>query len=245
MSVGSHCFECRQAAAPSTREKVRVAVALGTPYVSYTLLAMNLAAFVVAVPGSELQSKLLLWAVGVHQEREWYRIITSAFLHGSTIHLLANMFFLYRLGPLVERAVGPFRFAGIYAVALLGGSLGALALTAGNVATVGASGALYGLMGAMVVMSKRRGIGIWASGLGFMLLINALFTIGVPNISLGGHLGGIIAGAGITLALDSPRRHGPADAPDWLAISAVVVSSIMLFGLSLVAAMLAYNNLFP
>ncbi len=245
MSVGSHCFECRQAVAPSTREKVRVAVALGTPYVSYTLLAINFAAFVIASPGSQLQSDLLLWAVGVHQDRQWYRIITSAFLHGSIIHLLANMFFLYRLGPLVERSVGPLRFLGIYFVALLGGSLGALALTAGNVGTVGASGALYGLMGAMVVMAKRRGVDLWASGLGAMLLINVLITIGVPNISLGGHLGGIVAGAGITFVLDSPRRRVPAGTPDWLAVSAVAVASVVLFGLALVAAMIAYNNLFP
>src|SRR5690606_13267118 len=131
---------------------------------------------------------------------EWYRIITSGFLHYGIVHLGLNMFVLYLLGNLLEPAIGIWRFLGIYAVALLGGAFGALLLDP-NAVTVGASGAVFGLMSAAFLIARQRGMNELASQLGLLVVINLLFTFSVSSISVGGHLGGLIAGAAAGAAI--------------------------------------------
>ena len=140
-------------------------------------------------------------------EGEYYRIITGGLLHSGIIHLGLNMVALYFLGALLERAIGARRFAGIFLVSLLGGSLGALVLSAESL-TVGASGAVFGLMAAAFLEAKDRGLDDVASQIGFYVIINLIFTFSVPNISIGGHLGGLLAGGALTLALAQARRSG-------------------------------------
>jgi membrane associated rhomboid family serine protease len=116
------------------------------------------------------------------------------------------MYVLYFLGGLLEPAIGRLRFAVIYFVSLLAGSFGALLLEP-TAPTVGASGAIFGLMGAAVVVMRNRGINPMESGLGLMIGLNLLITFLIPNISIGGHIGGLVGGAlAALLMLDLPDR---------------------------------------
>ena len=125
---------------------------------------------------------------------EVWRLLTAGFLHAGLLHLMFNAFALYVLGSMLEPAIGRLRFATIYFVSLLAGSFGALLLEPDGL-TVGASGAIFGLMGAAVVVMRNRGINPMESGLGLWLGINLAFTFAIPGISIGGHLGGLIGGA--------------------------------------------------
>ena len=147
------------------------------------------------------------------RQGDYWRIVTAGFLHTGMIHLLFNMFGLYILGGLLEPAVGRLRFGIIYFVSLLAGSFGALLLEP-TAPTVGASGAIFGLMGAAVVVMRNRGINPMESGLGLWIGLNLLITFTIPNISIGGHIGGLIGGAvAAVIMFDLPRpgpraRHG-------------------------------------
>ncbi len=131
---------------------------------------------------------------------EWWRLITSAFLHGSIIHLGMNMLLLWFIGGAIEDALGRARYLGLYVVSGLAGSAGALLLTDPNVPTVGASGAIFGLLGAALVLERQRNYVLGGGALG-IVVINLVFTFAVPNISIGGHLGGLAGGALAALAL--------------------------------------------
>src|SRR5947209_2524569 len=104
------------------------------------------------------------------------------------------MFFLYVMGPMLEPAIGRVNFVAVYFASLFAGSFGAL-LFQPHALTVGASAACFGVLGALIVLARDRGIPIWQSGLGVMLVINLAFSLSVRNISIGGHLGGLIGGA--------------------------------------------------
>ncbi len=163
-------------------------------------------------------------AIGV-AEGEYYRIITGGFLHSGLIHLGLNMLALFFLGALLERAIGAWRFAGIFFVSLLGGSLGALILSPDDL-TVGASGAVFGLMAAAFLEARDRGRHDVASQIGFYVVINLVFTFSVPNISVGGHLGGLrrrrspdaLPGAGPALGRRRARARWRSPAP-WASAS--------------------------
>lgn len=144
---------------------------------------------------------------------EWYRIFTGAFLHGGLWHIAINMFALYQLGTFVENALGPWRMLAIYAISLVGSGL-AVVYFDPNQATVGASGAIFGLFGALLAIGVRlgkRGRTLIASTLP-ILLINLAFTFAVPFISKSGHLGGLASGfaAGLLLFAMQRRRPEPA-----------------------------------
>jgi membrane associated rhomboid family serine protease len=125
-------------------------------------------------------------------EGEWWRMLTAAFLHGSLIHLGLNMLFLWFIGTPLEAAIGKWRFLAVYFVSALAGSAGAL-LFDPTVPTVGASGALYGILGTAVVLERQGFHVLGGSALG-LVIINFVISLAVPGISLGGHLGGFIGG---------------------------------------------------
>lgn len=141
---------------------------------------------------------------------EWWRMVTGAFLHADLRHLLFNMAVLYLLGRRLESFVGPALLAGIYAVSLLGGAAGAMAHRP-DAAMVGASGAVYGVMGAAFVVEYLRGGNPWRDGLGSLIIINVIISFLIPGISIGGHLGGLVVGAvaGFAVGDTSRRRHPP------------------------------------
>lgn len=173
------------------------------------LVAINVLAYVweVATGGPNVDHGWLYGPAVAHGE--WWRIVTAAFLHGSITHIAFNMIALYQLGNDVELLYGRVRFALIYAIALLGSSFAVLQFSY-NEPTLGASGAIYGLFGAIVAVGLRlgkRGRGLIGRVLP-VLLLNLAFTYTFPGISAAAHVGGLIAGllAGLVLFM-MPSRY--------------------------------------
>ncbi|RMH71365.1 MAG: rhomboid family intramembrane serine protease, partial [Actinomyces sp.] len=141
-------------------------------------------------------------------------------LHDGLIHLAFNMWALWILGSQLERVLGRARFTGLYVGSLLAGAFGVL-LVSPDVPTVGASGAVFGLMGAALMVQRAAGIDPWSSGLGAVIAVNLLITFAVPRISLGGHLGGLLGGVILGAVLvESLRRRW--DTGVTLAVTAAV-----------------------
>jgi membrane associated rhomboid family serine protease len=136
---------------------------------------------------------------GVAHGQLW-RIVSSGFLHENLLHIGFNMWVLYYLGMMLEPALGSFRLGLIYLVSLLCGSFGAL-LVSPHVLTVGASGAIFGLMGAAAVEMRARQIPLMQSGVGGLIVLNLIISFAIPGISYGGHIGGLIGGALAMLVL--------------------------------------------
>lgn len=207
-----------RAARPDVRSRAVMWNARQVTLVTYALIAVNVAVFVWITAGdsgslgsgqiSERQVDLGLWEPFLAAEGEWYRLVTAGFLHFGLIHIGFNMLLLYQLGQLLEPAVGRVRFGLMYLAALLGGSAGALLLEP-NSLSGGASGAVFGLMGAAAVGLRQRGINPFSTGLGSVLLINLLITFSVDGISIGGHVGGLIAGGVCALVVLAPQWRYP------------------------------------
>jgi rhomboid protease GluP len=139
---------------------------------------------------------------------EYYRLVTYAFLHGGLMHIGFNMFALYQVGSYVEALLGSARMALVYIISLLGAAVAIYVFSFDSV-TVGASGAIFGLFGALVAVGLRlgkRGRALISQTLPIILL-NLAIGFAVPNISSAGHLGGLISGfvAGLVLLM-IPRR---------------------------------------
>ncbi len=200
-SVGMRCPEC---AGDSTKVRTPAFAASASSAAPATMamIAINVAVFVVQLltgsGGFEgvgtvyFEGALAGRAVG---DGEWWRVLTAGFLHYGPIHLALNMFILFILGRVLEPMIGTPRFVAVYLVSLVAGSLGALLLTDPGTFTVGASGAVYGVFGATLLMARHRGDNMLLQQLGFWLVLNLVFTFARPGISIGGHLGGLIAGA--------------------------------------------------
>jgi membrane associated rhomboid family serine protease len=181
------------------------------------------------VSGS-LFEKGALYIPGGLDQGEWWRLITAAFLHASILHLGMNMFVLWIVGAPVEQAIGRGRFLALYFVAGLAGSAGALVFSP-NAVTVGASGAIFGILGAALVLESQRSYVLGGQALG-LIVINLVLTFAIPNISVGGHLGGLAGGALSMLALSRfGRTHAIYGRPGLLGalgLVAVGVASVAL-----------------
>jgi membrane associated rhomboid family serine protease len=153
---------------------------------------------------------------------EWWRLITAAFLHYGPIHLGMNMLALWWLGQPVEAALGRARFTLIYFVAGIAGSAGALVLSPNDV-TVGASGAIFGILGSLFILEYHATGRLMGQAM-TLIVINIAFSFAVPNISIGGHLGGLAAGALSTIAFVSFRNVYPAVGRAALFRGAIVVA---------------------
>ena len=158
-----------------------------------------------AINGRELDMALSQYFI---DNGEWYRLVSSGFLHYGLIHVGMNMFLLWQLGQLLEPALDRGRFALLYFAAMFGGSVGALAFSP-NALTGGASGAVFGLMAAAAVGLQQRGV-------------NPMKT-GIPGISIGGHVGGALMGAAVGYAMLEPRWNRTTA---WVAWAAPVVGMV-------------------
>ena len=138
---------------------------------------------------------------------DWWRPVTSMFLHGNLLHLALNMLMLWWIGTPMEQTLGRGRFLALYFVSGLAGSAGALLLTAPNRPTVGASGAIFGILGAALVFERQRNYVLGGSAVA-IIAFNVILSFR-PGISLGGHLGGLAGGVLIGLILS---RFGRAHA---------------------------------
>ncbi|HYN34438.1 MAG TPA: rhomboid family intramembrane serine protease [Ilumatobacteraceae bacterium] len=136
----------------------------------------------------------------------WYRLVTSGFMHFGIIHLAFNMYFLLSLGRMLEPALGRVQFLLLYMAALLGGSLGVIVMGGAGI-TAGASGAVFGLLAAATIGLWRRGVNPFTTGIGATLILNLFITFAIPGISIGGHVGGIIAGSICGLVMLAPSHR--------------------------------------
>ena len=211
--VGVQCVECvRQSRVRSSPGQPLRRLTAG-PFVTYSIIGANVAVWLLGVlggPAAILSGSPLAGAFGLFgpavARGEWWRLVTSGFLHSGAIHLGLNMFVLYLLGPGLERILGRLGFLALYAAGLTAASVGALLLSP-TALTVGASGAIFGLMGATIIGQRATGINPWQSGIITWVVINLVFTVAVPGISIGGHLGGLAGGliAGVVLFRPSLR----------------------------------------
>jgi membrane associated rhomboid family serine protease len=137
---------------------------------------------------------------------EWWRLVTAMFLHYGVLHLLMNMYALWILGRELEAVLGRLRFVGLYLLAGLGGNVAAYLFSAPNAATAGASTAVFGLMAATFVILKRLNLSV--QPILPVIVINVLFTFVIANISVAGHLGGLVVGAIVAAILTyAPRER--------------------------------------
>src|SRR5688572_22646935 len=203
--VGMRCPEC----ARQSRTRMRtIRSTTDEPVLTYVLIGINVVAGIGSLlgggAGAGAGSSSLTDDGGLSQhfiaDGEYYRLITAGFLHAGLFHLLTNMLSLWILGSMIEPAIGTRRFAVIYFVSLLCGSFGALLMSPDSI-TVGASGAIFGLLAAAAVVARNRGFSLMESGLGLWIGLNLLITFTIPNISIGGHLGGLIGGGVAALLL--------------------------------------------
>jgi membrane associated rhomboid family serine protease len=205
------------------------------PSLTYILIGINVLAGIGSLlggGGATTSSLTQDGGLSAHfiADGEYYRLITAGFLHAGLFHLLTNMLSLWILGTMIEPAIGHWRFGLIYFVSLLCGSFGALLLSPDEL-TVGASGAIFGLLAAAAVVAWNRGFNLMESGLGVWIGLNLLITFTVPNISIGGHVGGLVGGGLTALLLVElrDRIRVPEYVPTLLCVAigtAAVVGSI-------------------
>jgi membrane associated rhomboid family serine protease len=230
--VGMRCPDCA-----SQRTQVRTLRSMAVdPTATYVLIAINVLVYIGAQSSSRGYSDLVLYGPFV-ADGDWWRLVTNGFMHdpNTIFHLLLNMYALFWLGRMIEPALGHARFLGIYFASLLCGSLGVL-LMEPNTPAVGASGAIFGLFGAAIVMARNRQVNLMQSGLLPVLILNLIITF-LPgtHIAYGAHLGGLIGGviaAFVVEELAKRRRASTVPAVAFCAVLglAAVAGSIVAAG---------------
>lgn len=212
-AVGSLCRDCVRAGRPPLAARVKMRSATTSDLVTKGLIAVNVAVFLGAalsggdpfgttrwhekgaLIGPSLRDPVTNEVLRGVADGAWWRLLTSGFLHYGPIHLLMNMYVLWTVGPMLERELGRTRYLLVYLASLLGGAAGAL-LVSPTTLTAGASGAIFGMFGAFAAGLQKRGINPFRTGIGTTLLINLGLTFALSRyISVGGHLGGLVAGA--------------------------------------------------
>ena len=237
-SVGHQCVDCIGESRRGERRGVTIAGAApgARPVVTGVLIALNVAVFAwtVVAAGSVLGNANAPlfdeWAMvpGAVADGEWWRLVTAGFLHFGPIHLLFNMMALWVIGRDVETALGHGRFLAVYLVSLLGGSTAVMLLTAPGAYVAGASGAVFGLMGALAVLLRRLRVPL--GQVGGLIAINLAITFLLPGISVAGHLGGLVTGAAATAALvrAPAERRVPVQVAALAAIALLLLVAVVL-----------------
>ncbi len=237
--VGIRCPDHANMGAPAkspvrtvrtARTAQRRARAVATP-VTVVLVAVNILVYVITAtqgfglnaPGGALFADWALVGVLVDQG-DWWRLVTAMFLHAGILHLAFNMFALYWLGSAVELALGMRRYLLLYFVSGIAGSAGALVSSSPLAITVGASGAIFGVMGALLIL-EYRATGSLAGQAMMLIVLNLVITFSIAGISKGGHIGGLVGGILVTLAIDEGRRRR-VPALGFVLVAAVGVASI-------------------
>lgn len=205
--VGWQCSACLKQGArisPTVRWRPRGYGRLGntrvTPVVA-ALIAINAGVFLwEETKYINVVDRFGMWPQGVHYLHQWYRLVTAAFLHAGWEHILLNMFTLAIVGPAVEAELGKIRFAALYLLAAVGGSVGSYLLSNSNEVGIGASGAIFGVMGAYYVLARARR---WdMSAITGLVVINLVLGFAVAGIDWRAHLGGLVTGGLVCFGLD-------------------------------------------
>ncbi|GAA4810263.1 rhomboid family intramembrane serine protease [Actinomycetospora chlora] len=238
--VGAHCVDClaeANRAAGATRRPRTVGGGrsdpTARPVVTITLIVVNVAFFVLTAvsAGSLLDNVASPWASATWlvpsdvAAGQWWRLVTAGFLHIGPLHVAVNMFALWVLGRDLELVLGRLRYGLLYGVSLLGSSAAVVLLGAPDRPVAGASGAVFGLMGGLLVVLRRlqlnQGPALLTIG------INVVLSFTIPGLSLLGHLGGLVTGLAVTAVL----VHGPArsrPSAGLLAVGGIAVLLVVL-----------------
>jgi membrane associated rhomboid family serine protease len=227
--VGFQCPECVAGAAASRRRVTTVAggTPIARPTVTYTLIGLTAAIFVLqlALGIDEVARNWGMWPPSIALDGEWWLLITPAFLHGGWLHIAFNMYVLYALGPTLERILGHGRYLTLYLLAALGGGVASYAFSEINTLSVGASGAIFGLMGAFVVAGRRLRYDI--TFVLVLLGINVVIGFISPGVDWRAHLGGLVTGAAVAAIMVFPtRRHRTVIQVTGLLLVVVVLAAI-------------------
>ena len=232
-AVGHQCPDCVGEGARTVRP-ARTAFGgrpgrSATPVVTYTLIGVNVLTFLLQSTSAGLERELVLWPPAV-ADGELYRLLTSAFLHYGLTHILFNMWALYIVGPPLEMALGRLRFGALYFLSALGGSVLVYLASALNAATAGASGAVFGLFGAMFVVGRKLNMDV--RFVVVIIALNLAFTFVIPlissqNISWQGHIGGLVTGAAVAAAF----AYAPRARRDLVQAGAAVTVLLLFAGL--------------
>jgi membrane associated rhomboid family serine protease len=206
-SVGFQCPDCFNQGVksiPKTRTSLGGVARGNTQVVTLTLLAINVLVFIaIRTSSSRLVNDLVL--VPALVDTEPWRLLTSAFAHVQIFHIFSNLFMLYQVGPPLEQMLGRVRFTLLYFLSALGGGVAVWILGNPLGATLGASGAVLGLVGALLVISRARGMDVtWILA---YVAITAVISFTFPNISWEGHLGGFVVGAALAWLFLQETKH--------------------------------------
>ncbi|MFR9753353.1 rhomboid family intramembrane serine protease [Nocardia sp. 004] len=240
-AVGQHCVDCLRQDQRSARPVRTVAGApagrVSAPLITYALIVINVVIYLItaAQAGSLTENQYsalffdwVLYAPVVAQG-EWWRVLGSGFLHYGPLHLLLNMFALYIVGRDAELVLGPLRYLAVYLVSLLGGAAGVMVFAQNN-PTAGASGAVYGLFGAITVILIRLRRN--PNSMLILIGINVFISFSLPGISLWGHLGGLAAGTAAALGILflpgwlQVKSQEAARLTGWVAVAAVAIAAL-------------------
>lgn len=207
-------FQCPECVAQGNQGVRRARSTFGgsvvtTPYVTWTILALLALVFgAQLLTGNQVGQELAMWPIGVAFGQYW-RLVTSAFVHdavGNYLHILFNGWAIFVIGPYLERAFGHLRYLAIFLLSAVGGSVLSLWFDAPNTATVGASGAVFGMFGAVLVAGRKLKLDV--RGIMLVIVLNLVITFVFPGISWTGHIGGLITGTLLALALVyTPRKN--------------------------------------
>lgn len=235
-AVGVHCVDCvreanRTAAQP--RSAFGAPLGSGRPVVTYTLIALCVASFVLQLTVGQRWTNALVFAPFLGEIEPW-RFLTAAFLHSPSmlLHIGFNMYALWILGQSLEPALGRWRFVALYLLSAIGGSVTVTLLSAPTVAggwatgVLGASGAVFGLFGAILVVLRR--LGRSARPIVVVLVLNAVIGFVVPGISWESHLGGLVTGAVLGLAY----AYAPKERRTVVGVAATVAVAVVLVALA-------------
>lgn len=209
-NVGMRCPEC----ASQKTKVVRLRETTRLPRVTYALIAVNVLAFLAeksqftltGEAGGKLIREGELDRLAIASGHQYWRLLSNAFLHEDFLHIGFNMYLLYLLGLMLEPTMGSTRFAVVYFTSLLTSSFGVIFWSASP--SVGASGAIFGLMGYAAVELRARGHRVMETSIGTLIVFNLVLSFALPNISIGAHIFGLIGGvlAGLALKLGDRRR---------------------------------------
>ena len=203
-AVGKHCVECVNEGRRTTRGPVTVAGArlAGRPVLVYALIAVNVAIYAITAvqagsfannSNSPLFAEWVTWPRAAVLNDQWWRVVTGGFLHYGFIHIAVNMLSLWMIGRDMERVLGRVRFAAVYLLSLIGGSIAVMLFADPDTGAAGASTALFGLLGCYLVAVVRLKLN--PRQILVNLALNAFITFAVPGISIQGHIGGLVTGA--------------------------------------------------
>jgi membrane associated rhomboid family serine protease len=251
--VGMRCPECANQRTRVVRNPTGTASGAGAYPATVVLIAINVIVYAIELAGGGGGGRGLLkdfeplhiYNMGgllgpaVSEGGEWWRMFTAGFVHVNIIHIGFNMYLLFILGRLMEPSIGTPRFVVLYFASLLAGSFVALWFEP-NTVSAGASGAIFGVLGATFIIARGRRLDAVAGQIGGLILLNLIFTFGYGGISIGAHVGGLVCGVlcGLLIAAGERGKLGETSRNGRLAVElgAMAALGVLSFVLGLAVA---------